>query len=418
MKKILAIALTLILTLSLASVCGVMSFADVGGFDSPGITDTSEDGLWGYFNLTDGTIQVGCYFGNETEIEIPSIIDGYTVTSVDFCPFGGTLSSKPTSVKIPETVSKIVNMFWYSNLVEITVDDNNDYFSATGNALFNKNKTVLKGYCRGNTAYSYEIPSGVEVVAEGVFMDNSHLEMMIIPESLNDLDFCSFADCENLINIYYAGTEEKWQELCSTYSGWGENALETATIHYNYTNSTVNGIDVLAPALDDGTTLNAVAVDGESITANTENTFILSANTIVAYDIYLESNGERVQPTDTMIISLPIPAEVDAATCKVFHIDENGVATDMNATLQDGYMVFETDHLSYYAVVGNAVEEEEEIGNGNADNNNTENNDALVNPVIPNTDAQKSTAVLWCTVVIALFCGFAAVSNKRKACCK
>ena len=78
---------------------------------------------------------------------------------------------------------------------------------------------------------------------------------------------------------------------------------------------------------------------------------VLQENTAVIFDITLEKGGETVQPTETVQVSIPVPEHMESKRCKVYHIGDDGVATDMNATYRDGRMVFNTDHFSYYAVV-------------------------------------------------------------------
>ena len=41
---------------------------------------------------------------------------------------------------------------------------------------------------------------------------------------------------------------------------------------------------------------------------------------------------------------------MDGAACKVYRAETDGSYTDMHAVLQDGYLVFTTDHFSEYVV--------------------------------------------------------------------
>lgn len=58
-----------------------------------------------------------------------------------------------------------------------------------------------------------------------------------------------------------------------------------------------------------------------------------------------------MQPGGEVSLSLPVPEHMSYEDCKVVYIDSNGNVTDMNAVYKDGYMVFTTDHFSYYALV-------------------------------------------------------------------
>ncbi len=71
---------------------------------------------------------------------------------------------------------------------------------------------------------------------------------------------------------------------------------------------------------------------------------------LMFYDIYFEKDDERIQPEGVVTVSIPVPTNINGINCKVYHIDDFGNATDMNAVYTDGYMVFTTDHFSYYAL--------------------------------------------------------------------
>ena len=75
---------------------------------------------------------------------------------------------------------------------------------------------------------------------------------------------------------------------------------------------------------------------------------------IYLFDICLWHNEEEVQPTGLVRLTFE-SADVseNAETAGVFHVDtENGQATDMNAeVLEDGDIVFDTDHFSLYSIV-------------------------------------------------------------------
>ena len=74
----------------------------------------------------------------------------------------------------------------------------------------------------------------------------------------------------------------------------------------------------------------------------------------VAYDISLKNaQGVTVQPDGKITVTIPVPEAWNASDVKVFHVSENGAATDMNASPSaDGKSVsFVTDHFSIYVLV-------------------------------------------------------------------
>ena len=115
--------------------------------------------------------------------------------------------------------------------------------------------------------------------------------------------------------------------------------------------NTQQKIEVSAPegAVDSETELVVEKVETELEIPEVPE--ILQENESVIFDIALEKDGETVQPTETVQVSIPVPEHMDSKRCKVYHIDDHGKAKDMNAHYKDGRMVFDTDHFSYYAIV-------------------------------------------------------------------
>ena len=76
--------------------------------------------------------------------------------------------------------------------------------------------------------------------------------------------------------------------------------------------------------------------------------------TPVIYDLkLLDQNGSAITGfTGTVKVKLPVPAGL-RGTPHVFRYEEStGTFTDMNARLENGFLVFSTDHFSYYAFAG------------------------------------------------------------------
>lgn len=89
------------------------------------ITASAESVKFGdyyYRLLGDGTVEIMHYYGSDTEVTIPSEIDGKAVTVI--C--GGAFSySNLTSVKIPDSVTNIGNEAFCGceSLIDITIPD-------------------------------------------------------------------------------------------------------------------------------------------------------------------------------------------------------------------------------------------------------------------------------------------------------
>ena len=118
MKKMLAIALTLVMLLSTATVSVSASHI---AFNIPGVPapvefdgEYSEDGDYLYYFESDNTIKLYGYIGEETELIIPEEIDGYTVSAIDryfnaIAPrFSGIDFPKLTKVSFPNTIEQLI----------------------------------------------------------------------------------------------------------------------------------------------------------------------------------------------------------------------------------------------------------------------------------------------------------------------
>ena len=75
-------------------------------------------------------------------------------------------------------------------------------------------------------------------------------------------------------------------------------------------------------------------------------------NVMQGYDVTLkDGNGNTVQPEGKLTVRLLISEELrERNDLRVYYIGADGKATDMEATREGNYMVFETDHLSRYVI--------------------------------------------------------------------
>ncbi|MCR4805903.1 MAG: leucine-rich repeat domain-containing protein [Clostridia bacterium] len=70
------------------------------------------------------------------------------------------------------------------------------------------------------------------------------------------------------------------------------------------------------------------------------------------YNICFVKNDQTVQPSGLVQVSIPVPNGFDPSSCMIFRQKENGAWEEIPCELQDGFLVFETDHFSLYAVTG------------------------------------------------------------------
>ena len=69
------------------------------------------------------------------------------------------------------------------------------------------------------------------------------------------------------------------------------------------------------------------------------------------YNITTLVNGTTAQPNGTVSVKIPLPADYSAENSNVYYVSEDGKLEQLDCRVENGFIVFETDHFSYYAVV-------------------------------------------------------------------
>ncbi len=250
-------------------------------------SSANTSGDFEYDILDDGTARIVGYTGSTTNLEIPSIVDDYKVTSIEYGAFEECISLQ--SVTIPDSVTKIGYRAFYccTNLQSIIIPEGvtliGDYsfgectslqsitipesvisvgyraFYNTGiynsesnwenNVLYINNhlieaRTTLSGeYMIKNgtimiaasafdsctSLQSVIISDGVTSIGSSSFYGCTSLQNITIPDSVITIGNFAFNSCENLEKVYYLGTEKQW---CNIMIGRENSSLLNATIHY------------------------------------------------------------------------------------------------------------------------------------------------------------------------------------------
>ena len=124
----------------------------------------------------DGRVFTVIALGSEDFVGMDTIKNGDTNKSI-------------TSVSIPKTVEFIGDrVFHYAPLENISVDDENPYFTAKDGVLFTKSLYTLIQYPNANERTEYTVPDQTGMIANGAFYRCSHLEKLVFGENVSDLD--------------------------------------------------------------------------------------------------------------------------------------------------------------------------------------------------------------------------------------
>lgn len=131
----------------------------------------------------------------------------------------------------------------YGNNLTWTLDDNGTLtISGIGEM---KKMSVYESVWDRDSIKKVVINNGATNVGEYAFAGCSNLTKVIIPSSIQSIDWSAFG-CPRLPDVYYDGTEEQWKNISKGFAGGDFSGLENAKIHYNY--DSANKPDISEPS--------------------------------------------------------------------------------------------------------------------------------------------------------------------------
>ena len=242
MKRLISALLAITMVLCITTSIPLSASAVTTDKVQSGLTYTDEYGEWTYELTDDGT---GCiitdYDESETNVEIPSVIDGIPIVEIGEEAFYYCYYLE--SITIPDSVTTIDGWAFCncSSLIDITIPNGVTYISqqAFSNCSSLTNITIPDSVtCIGRSAFSdcigltnVTIPNSVTIINPQAFSGCSSLTSITIPDSVTTIYYETFLDCTNLTDVYYTGSESEWNSISIGHSN---DPLTNATIHYNY----------------------------------------------------------------------------------------------------------------------------------------------------------------------------------------
>lgn len=181
-------------------------------------------GDWEYkFDSNTHTAKVMNYCGEGGDATIPEKIDvnGYTVTEVRS---GAFYNNKLTSVKIPNTISKLSGQDFYKS-VKVVINPDNPYFALIDGVLFEKETKMLIHYPSNEKVTSYSVPQGIKEISEEAFDGCSELTEIILPDSVEKIGTNAFWGCDGLKSITIPGNVTSFVQSFRTCSNLEEVIL-------------------------------------------------------------------------------------------------------------------------------------------------------------------------------------------------
>lgn len=209
-----------------------------------------------------------------------------------------------------------------------------------------------------------KMPNNVEIIENSAFYDCKSLSKINLLDKITNIGNYAFFGCIELKRILIPANVEN----IGTYAfgrTWNGNKIDDlAILGYSGTEAERYAIACNIPFVDldktktDSNTGVSVVTELNfdlSVIQLTDTQSITTANKALGtkvtlsnlYDISLMKDGEPVQPDGTATVKIPC----ENKNAKIYRIEDNGTATDMNAVYDNGYMVFSTEHFSLYALV-------------------------------------------------------------------
>ena len=115
----------------------------------------------------------------------------------DDCPIKKIVIGKD----VTGTIEEYDPFNYCSQLAEITVDEENPYFSSENGVLFNKDKTTLIAYPEGKKDRAYTVPQSVTAIQGCAFRKNAYLSSLTLPEGLQTIGTQAFQFCAALREV-------------------------------------------------------------------------------------------------------------------------------------------------------------------------------------------------------------------------
>lgn len=163
-------------------------------------------------------ITIRGYYGNDSNVVIPSEVGGYKITKL--------LSLSPSTDLFPSSEKKIKKVTIGSNVKEIgpyafmsltnlesvNVSKSNKYFSSSKGVLYNKKKTKLITFPNSKKCSNYKIPASVKEIAENAFYNCKGLKAITVDKKNKYFSASKgvlFNKKKTVLKAYPAGNKNK-----------------------------------------------------------------------------------------------------------------------------------------------------------------------------------------------------------------
>ena len=109
------------------------------------------------------------------------------------------------------------------DLTNLIVSDDNPYYTAKENVLYNKDMSTLLFYSPGKIQTSFTVPNSVKTIGDYSFDRINTLTSVTIPNGVTKLDEGAFRSCTNLAEINFPSTIDTIESYALDYTAWLKN---------------------------------------------------------------------------------------------------------------------------------------------------------------------------------------------------
>ena len=201
--------------------------------------------IFSYSVNDDSTITVTEYNGSLTEIRIPEVISGLTVTAIGDNVFKDLDDFDVSLITIPQTVTSVgKSAFEGCGFMPITILGE---LKQVGEQAFDGCTKLTKislgegiteiafrafADCSGVTELT--VPKSVTVIGEDAFSGCSAIKTALLLSTDFSVDDSAFAGCDSLLTVFYMGSEEEWNNVLSKINdgGSGNDDLKSANVYF------------------------------------------------------------------------------------------------------------------------------------------------------------------------------------------
>lgn len=262
MKKLFSRQLSLVLALMVA--CSMVCSLQVSAYEDYYSTayDYDQNFAYDYALLDDDTVKITkatAYYDANLDYTLPQTLDGRTVSEVGEYAFRGC-NLKSLTLNYQVKIDSHAFDFCFSNY-------NTDSYTGYGEYGYSYNYRCTKfwqpvnfpcgtmqidsGAFGGCRFVNFTIPEGVETIGSFAFSACDQLAYIRIPNSVTSIEEGAFDGCSSLLDIYFYGTEEEWNDI--TVDPYMNSCFAQAEVTF------VNDENKDDPAISEDTTYNKFA---------------------------------------------------------------------------------------------------------------------------------------------------------------